>query len=354
MNGEIAAARLRNQRITRPIAGGPAAVVAALGAVQAQEFEPAKWALALRMRGGTSPETIERALADGRILRTHVLRPTWHFVPQADIRWMLELTGPCVQRRVATYHRRLELDTPLLTRATRVIQRAIVRHGPLTRQELRGHLAKASMVVESMRLAFIMMHAELTAVVCSGPRREGQFTYALLADRAPAARTLSRDEALGTLVRRYVASHGPATVRDFVWWSGLSTADAKRGLDIVRARKTLVDGHTYFTVGRSPDAEPGSRAGRVHLLPIYDEYLVAYRDRVAVPHARLPPGSALTFQHSLVIDGQVAGTWRLGRNGDGLSMTITPLRPLSIAERRAVRDAVSRYQRFLGTGISVA
>src|SRR5688500_3868260 len=166
-----AAARLGNQRIAHGAGADPAAVVAALGAVQAQDYEPAKWALGLRMRDGTTDARIERALSEGRILRTHVLRPTWHFVPRADIRWMLELTGPGVQRKVASYHRRLGLDAQVLTRAMRVIERALDRHGPLTRQELRGHLARAAIAVDAMRVAFIMTHAELNAVVCSGPRR---------------------------------------------------------------------------------------------------------------------------------------------------------------------------------------
>jgi DNA glycosylase AlkZ-like len=351
MNAAIAAARLGNQRIATPITGGPAAVVAALGAVQAQEFEAAKWGLGLRMRDGTTDASIERAFTDGRILRTHVLRPTWHFVPRADIRWMLELTGPRVQRTVTSYHRRLGLDAALLTRATTVIERALGEHGPLTRGELRGHLARAGIVVEPMPLAFIMTHAELTAVVCSGPRRDRQFTYALLAARAPDARALPRDEALGTLTRRYFASHGPATVRDFVWWSGVTTSDAKRGLEIIRARQASIDGDTYWSVANRP-ASRSLRPRRdltAHLLPIYDEYLVAYRDRAAVPHATLPRGSALAFQHALVIDGQVAGTWRI----KDLVMTITPLRTLTARERKAARDAASRYERFLEAEISV-
>ena len=353
MNAAIAAARLQNQRITDPVSGGPAAVVSSLGAVQAQEFEAAKWALALRMRDGATEATVERAFAEGRILRTHVLRPTWHFVPRADIRWMLQLTGPRVQRTLASYRRRLGPEPALLRRAVKVIERALGQHGPLTRQELRGHLARAGIILDSIRLAFTMMDAEVTAVICSGPRRNRQFTYALLADRAPDARTLPRDEALGTLVRRYFGSHGPATVRDFVWWSGLTAADAKRGLEIVRARQTAIDGYTYWTAGRNARAAPPGFAA-THLLPIYDEYLVAYRDRIAVPHAATPPATRITFQHALVIDGQVAGTWRTARNGDGLAMTVTPLRTLTVRERRAVRDAALQYQRFLGTAISIA
>jgi hypothetical protein len=195
-----------------------------------------------------------------------------------------------------------------------------------------------------------MIEAELAAVVCSGPRRDRQFTYALLATRAANAQLLAGDEALGALVRRYFASHGPATIRDFVWWSGLSTADTKRGLEIVRARQAAVDGHIYWTVG---DRELGSDTSRpVHLLPIYDEYLVAYRDRAAVPHSWQPSGSTVTFRHALIVDGQVAGTWNVARNHAGLAMTISPGRTLTRQERRAMREAVSRYERFLETDVS--
>ena len=357
MNRAIASARLRNQRIEgRPstrLGPGPTSLVAALGAVQSQEFDAAKWALGLRMGPGATDAAIERAFADGRILRTHVLRPTWHFVPRDDIRWMLELTAPHVRRPLAGYLRRLGLDAPLTTRAVRIIERALGDEGPLTRQDLQARLATAGIGVDSIRLAFIMMGAELEAVVCSGPRRDRHFTYALLAARAPRARSLPRDEALGLLVRRYFASHGPATVRDFVWWSGLSTADTSRGLEIARARQMPDDGHVYWTIGRSAPVR-ASRAGTAHLLPIYDEYLVAYRDRAAVPHSWQRSGTSLTIRHALVLDGQVAGTWRVSKNETGLAMTITPVRPLSTREQRAAREAASRYERFVGTNLSSA
>jgi hypothetical protein len=359
MNRAIASARLRNQRIEgRPAGPGPAAVVAALGAVQSQEFDAAKWALGLRMGPGATDAGIERAFADGRILRTHVLRPTWHFVSRDDICWMLELTAPHVRRTLAGYHRRLGLDAPQTKRAVRIIERALGDDGPLTRQDLRARLARAGIDVDSFRLAFIMIGAELDAVVCSGPRQGRHFTYALLAARAPRARSLPRDEALGRLVRRYFASHGPATVRDFVWWSGLSTADTTRGLQIARARQMPADGHVYWTIGGAPDLDfARARATRAtataHLLPIYDEYLVAYRDRAAVPHSWQPSGSSVTFRHALVLDGQVAGTWRVTKNEAGLAMTITPVRPLSAREQRAAREAAARYERFLGAEVLV-
>jgi len=359
MNRAIAAARLRNQRIEgRTVAARPAALVALLGAVQSQEFDAAKWALGLRMGPRATDAAIERAFNDGRILRTHVLRPTWHFVARADIRWMLTLTAAHVRRSLATYHRRLGLDRPLLTRAVRIVERALGDQGALTRRELRGLLAKAGIILDSMRLAFVMIEPELAAVVCSGPRRDRQFTYALLTSRAPNARPLPRDEALATLVRRYFASHGPATLRDFVWWSGLSTADTKRALEIVRARQTPVDGLVYWTIGGGGCQAVNRERARVHnslpdthLLTIYDEYLVAYRDRAAVPHSWQPSGSSVTFRHALIVDGQVAGTWNVTRKHAAVAMTITPSRTLTRQERRATREAVSRYQRFLETDI---
>ena len=266
----ISTRRLRNQRITRTGFAAPEQVVDWMGAVQAQEYEPATWALALRMKGNPVRTDIETAFEEGRILRTHVMRPTWHFVTPEAIRWLLDLTGPCVQRRMAVYNRRLELDPPTMTRAAKIFERALRDRQFLTRTELGERLRRAGLEATTMRLAHLAMHAELEGVICSGPRRGRQFTYGLIAERAPDARRLERDEALAELARRFLRSHGPATVRDFVWWSGLATADAKRGFEACRAASEAVDGLTYWSV-------ESSRAGALrdaaaHLLPIYDEY----------------------------------------------------------------------------------
>lgn len=353
MNQAIAARRLHNQRLAAAKGRSPAAVVAWQGAVQAQEFGPARWALALRLPDGWSDARIARAFDQGRILRTHVLRPTWHFVTPADIRWMLALTAPRIHLRMAPYNRHLELDARLFTRAAGVIERALAGGRFLTRQELRAALERARIQAGSQRLAHIVMHAELEQIVCSGPRRDRQFTYALLADRAPDARPLPRDDALARLAKRYFQSHGPATVRDFVWWSGLTTADAKRGLDMNRARAETIDGLTYWTLYGTPG--PGD-APAAHLLPIYDEYLVAYRDRAAVPHGPAVLRSfagPVTFQHALIAGGQVAGTWRSGDERGAVAAEVLPLRRLTPAGRSAVEAAALRYGRFLGVPVTL-
>ena len=348
----IAERRLVNQYINREGLPRPADIVSWFGAVQGQEYEPAKWGLALRMPDGTLNAQIERAFEEGRILRTHAMRPTWHLVTPLDIRWMQELTGPRVQRAMTPYIRRLELDARTLARGIRVIERSLRDRQYLTRTELAERLQRAKLAMTGQRLAMMVMHAELEAVICSGPRREKQSTYALLAERAPNARRMERDEAIGELSRRYFRSHGPATIRDFVWWSGLTTPDAKRGLEIIRAAREEVDGLIYWSVDPSPSGTPRERL--VHLLPIYDEYLIAYRDRDAVPHGPsvIPSGrTPVTFQHALVIAGQVAGTWRTARGPRALSVKATALRTLKPRERRALAETVDRYQRFQGVPV---
>ncbi len=348
--------RLRNQFLTRAGLRRPADVVEWFGAVQAQEYEPAKWALGLRMQDGTVDAEIERAFEQGRILRTHVMRPTWHFVTPRDIRWMQELTASRVNRILSYYNRALGLDAAVLTRATALIERALRDRNYLTRNELAERLQRAGLVLDGVRLARIVMHAELENVICSGPRREKRFTYALAAERAPNARRLSRDEALATLTRRYFTSHGPATTRDFVWWSGLTAADAKRGLDINKARREEVGGQTFWTIGATPRGS--TRDHRAHLLPIYDEYLIAYRDREAVPHGPPVVTSAsrvtATFQHALVIGGHVAGTWRTTRDSRPVRIKAVALRKLTGPERRALSEAADRYEQFLGAPVNLA
>lgn len=320
--------------------------------MQAQEFGPAKWGLGLRMPRGITDAKIQRAFDAGRILRTHVMRPTWHFVAPADIGWMLELTAAGVHRRMAVYNRQMGLDSATFVRAAKICERVLRDGNFLTRRELGEHFTKAGLPGSGFRLGHLAMYAELERVVCSGPRRGKQSTYALLAERAPDGVRLSREEALSELARRYFRSHGPATLRDFVWWSGLTTPDAKRGLEMHRARTVVADGTTYWSLGRADRVRSGPRGPLVSLLPIYDEYLVAYRDRDAVPHGpamvRTAAGGYMRFQHAIVIDGQVAGTWRGTPSAAGVQVNVAPLRRLTPAERRALAREIARYRRFLG------
>ena len=354
MKDSVLDGRLINQRIDGPGHRRAEDVVAWSGAVQAQEYEPAKWGVGLRMRSDAIDADVQRAFDDGRILRTHVLRPTWHFVTPADIRWMLALTGSRVQQRLATYWRQMSLDRPTLTRGTAVIERALGDRGCLTRGELAEALHRAKLPLVTHRLAHLALYAETEAVICSGPRRGKQSTYALVASRVPRAPQLDRDEALGELVTRYLQSHGPATVRDFVWWSGLTTPDARRGIEIAKAARLERDSLTCWTVG---GARSATRRQLAHLLPIYDEYLGSYRDRGAIPNNALKITSAygrpVNFQHAVIVDGRVVGTWRVTRTARAIAMRATMLRRLTSRERRAVTDAAKRYERFQGVPVAL-
>ena len=313
--------------------------MAHLGAMQSQDYIGAVWAVGIRAPGLVETD-VEASFTAGRILRTHVLRPTWHFVVPADIRWMLALTGPRVQTRMRPYDRPLELDDRLYTRARVLIERALEGGRHLTRLELSAALRRGRLEATGQRLAHLVMRAELEGSICSGPRRGRQFTYALLAERAPRARALPREEALATLARRYFASHGPATLRDFVWWSGLTVKDAALGVALGQVE----------VLASAP--QPGRAAGADFLLPNYDEYLIAYRDRDAV----LDAGRARTFgsansreyPHQVVLDGRVAGSWRRQMSERAAAVVVKPHKPLDQRQLRALAGQAEACGRFFG------
>jgi hypothetical protein len=356
---DIAPARLRLQKLARANGASPSDVVRWLGAVQAQDYAGARWALGLRVKGATD-EDVSRAFDKGDILRTHMLRPTWHFVVPEDIRWMQRLTAPRVHVGNGSYYRKLGLDDRLFARSRTVFERALSGGALLTRTELASALARAGVVADGQRLAYLVMHAELEQVICSGPRRGKQFTYALLEERVPRAPALGRDEALAELTRRYFASHGPATLRDYVWWSGLAVREATRGLDLAGsalACDTLND-LTYWcvegAVSRSMQARTGSTTG-AFLLPNYDEYLIAYRDRGPAVSSRT--GSTPQpnpFPHHLVLNGRVVGSWRRTDRARTVKLEIAHRGRLTTEHAAAVRIAADRYAQFVEREIVVS
>lgn len=316
-----------------------------MGAVQAQEYHAAKWALGLRMRSATD-QTIEEAFNNGEILRTHLLRPTWHFVAPEDIRWLLELTGPRVNLKCGTGYRMFELDGAVFKRANRAIAKALTGGKHLTRSELKAVLNRAGVAADNgIRLGHILIRAELDGVVCSGPRKGNQFTYALLEERVPPGKTFTRDEALAELTCRYFQSHGPACLQDFVWWSGLTTEDARRGIGLIdRDLKTdTVAERAYWTLHSRSSSLPSQHAPS--LLPAFDEYNVAYKHRQLV-NELMPAWNALG--PSVIIEGKIVGTWKAFVNGSRVTIHLDPARPFTKPELREINQAAERYAAFLG------
>jgi hypothetical protein len=353
----IAHQRLHNQFITQQTFEKAEDVVRWLGAVQAQDYAAAKWALGLRVQNSTD-DMIEQAFTDGTLLRTHVMRPTWHFVLPADIRWMLALTAPRVKAAIAYYDRTLGLDDTNFTQSNALLAKALQGAKQLTRAELVSVLQRAGIATDNLqRIGHIIMRAELDGIICSGARRGKQFTYALLDERAPQARTLDRDEALAEFARRYFTSHGPATLQDFVWWSGLTVADARTGLEMVTTQLThgVVDGQTYwFSTSTSPAKDLSQT---VYLLPNYDEYIVGYTDRSAVfdeSHThKLDARANVLFQHTIVLDGRVVGTWKRTMKKDAVILTPSLFTPLNEAETCALAASAKRYGAFLDMPVHV-
>lgn len=348
---DLLAQRLHHQKLNQSDITTAAAVVRWMGAVQAQDFPAAKWGLCMRTRGGLADLDIEQAFNDGLILRTHVLRPTWHFVSPDDIRWMLKLSAPRVHAASAYYYRQAGLDQKTFNRSCAMLQRALAGGKFLTRSELAIHLKRAKVPADGLKLAYIMLHAELEGIICSGPRRGKQFTYALLDERVPQkAAAFDREQALAELATRYFRSHGPATLRDFAWWSGLASIDARAGISAATSLvESQIDGRAHWRVGNAP--APPAKGVSAFLLPNYDEYLIAYKERGAVVEtaraANLVARTNGGFAHHLIIDGRLAGGWRRTLKGHVVAIEVAPYQPLAPRQKGAVAEAAERYGEFL-------
>jgi hypothetical protein len=269
---------------------------------------------------------------------------------------MLGLLTPRVVARSAGRYRQLELDERTFARSRDVLTRALRGGKRLTRNALYGELEAARIPTGGQRGIHILSRLAQDGLICFAAREGRQHTFALLEEWVPAARSLKRDDALAELARRYFESHGPATLQDFVWWSGLKTTDARAGLEAAEPNllREVVDGRTYWLPSSADDSESESKGGPPYalLLPVYDEYTVAYRDRSAVlsPSEAGRAGNGI-FRHVIVIDGRVAGTWGRALRKDSVVITPSPFVKLRRAEARAVASAADRYGEFLGASV---
>ena len=348
--------RLVNSGLIAPWRRTAASVVASLGAVQAQEYAHAKWGLAIRAAGLTD-EAVEQAFAAGEIIRTHVMRPTWHFVAREDLRWLMDLTAERVHAKSAQRYRELGIDDATARKSQRLMEKALARREFLTRAELGQELERAGIDTKvPQRLPHILARAELDQVICSGPRRGKQFTYALFDSRVPSSDRRSRDESLLDLVTRYFKSRGPATPQDFSWWSGLTVRDAKRGLEAAgnAVENTSIDGKTYWS--GSDERRVRFTSPLAHLLPVYDEFFIGFRDRSAIGQRARESGmpirsEALQF-NVFTVDGQMVGGWKVERLTNSATIRLDPVVPLPASDRQAVLRAARKYGDFAGVPVN--
>lgn len=342
--------RLANQRLSGTNFKKPAEPVKWLGAIQAQDFAAAKWAIGLRLPNVTDYD-IEDAFNKGEILRTHILRPTWHFVYSRDIKWMIQLSGPRVNAGISTMYRKFELDDKIFRRSNKIIADALKEENYLTRSELIIPLHRAKINTDDLRLTLIVMRAELDGLICSGPRKGKQFTYALLEERAPKAKTMNRDESLAELAKRYFFSRGPATIPDFAWWSGLTIKDSRSGLEMIKSHLICetIEGNEYYFSDKSNRNIITDNF--VNLLPNFDEYLVGYKNRKAAitdkNNNKLKHAGYGIFSNTILINGKIGGTWKRVLKKNSVDVSTKVFTSAGKEQKNELKSAVNHYKKFI-------
>lgn len=291
----------------------PQELVNYMGAMQAQDYTMSKWAVGCRLKNSTEHE-IDVAFNENKILRTHVLRPTWHFVSPQDIKWMLKLTEPRLKGFAKNEHKKLGIDNAILKKSKNALQKAMAGNQYLIRSEIKALFDAEKIPTSDNRLGLHLFDAEVEGLICSAGRRGKQLQYGLLDEIVPEAKLLDRDEALQELAKRYFISHGPATVYDFSWWSGLTVSEAKKAVD---SNASLFEAITigdfrYWCKKGLLDAIDHSENVTM-LLPAFDELLISYKDRsgmVADAHRKEVYTNNGIFRPIIVLNNQIIGTWK--------------------------------------------
>jgi len=353
-DSDIARWRLHNQHLTSPFTASARDTVVGLLAVQAENPSQAAWAVASRTRRPAADD-LAKLLEDGDVLRTHVLRSTWHFVSADDIGWLLDLTSPRVRRVTGDQLQSVYgLDDRGLDRAGTVVLDALRERGDRTRSELGELLQASGVALKDQLLMLLLAHLELNGLICSGRPADGEHSYDLLAERAPYTRRLDRAEALAELALRYFTGHGPATERDLSYWATLTITDVRAGLAEVKDRLEAFehDGRTYWHAPGDPP--PPGQEPRGHLLQILDECYRGYQDSrwVLDSAGNVNRGREAAIGMALV-DGQMVAAMRRNLGKDRVEFALEPYRPLRTEEVDALADAANRYGAFLNLPASV-
>lgn len=346
---ELLSYRLYNQQLSVSSFETPAELVSWMGAIQAQDYAMAKWAIGLRIKNITD-DHVEQAISDGSIIRTHILRPTWHLVARADIRWMLRLTAPAIYKQMAYYDRQLGIEQKELLKSATLFEKILSGKQQLTRPELETIFTKAKFNCEGMRFGHLLMHAELQGLICSGGRKGKQITYTLLEERVPVAKKYNKAESLAMLTQKYFQSHGPATLKDYIWWSGLTTAEAKEGITLLEGKINSIkfneEEFWYIDLPGKVNIDK-----TIYLLPNYDEYIVSYNNREALIPERNKSKISRTgnplFSNTIIINGQVQGTWKRTLKTNAVTIHSNVFDELTSANKKQMEQAEERFKKFL-------
>lgn len=347
---DIGNIRLTSQQIADTQFKTAKEIVRWMGAMQAQDYNMAKWALGVRLTGSTA-DIIQAAIDQGEILRTHVLRPTWHFVSADDIYWMLELSAPRIKAFAKGRYRELELTAPILLKSYSILETALSGGKHLIREELVSEFNKAKIRTDDNRAAHLLMNAELEGLICSGTANGKKQTYALLEERVPKPKSLNREEALAKLTIRYFMSHCPATLEDFAWWAGLTITDARRGMELVRSNfiSEIFGSEIYWLTNSFQGFS--AKTSSVFLLPAFDEFTISYKNRSAslllADHKKAISSNGL-FRPLIVVNGKVTGLWKPVISKDKVVIETDFFKPHNKTLKLKLEKAAEKYGNFLG------
>jgi hypothetical protein len=347
---EIVRERLHNQLLTHNKFKKPVEIISWLGAIQGQDYNGVKWAVGLRLPGITDEE-LEQAITKKTIFRTWLMRGTLHLVAAEDIRWMLELLAPRIIKSNTRRYRELKLDEKTLNHSNQVLTNALENGKELNRRELLAILQKNRISTEGQRAAYILQKASLDGFICQCAVDHNNPIYMSM-DSIPKKKPMDREESLAKLARRYFKSRGPATIGDFIWWSGLLAADARAGLEAVKSDfvQEQVDNQIYW---RCDTKMMQFISQIIHLLPTYDEYLFGYKDR-SVSLNVLKTNKIKLGNHyrpTIAINGQIVGTWKRTLKKDALIMEYNLFKTLNRAENQILTEAELLYRKFLNIAV---
>ncbi|MFV0328497.1 MAG: winged helix DNA-binding domain-containing protein [Dysgonomonas sp.] len=345
---EILSLRLSNHQLAGTEIKEPHNLVSWMGAMQSQSFEMAKWGIGCRMSGITN-QMLDKALDKGDILRLHILRPTWHFVSKDDIYWMLDLSTPRVRKAIASSDKELGLTENFIKKTNTIIEKALAKDSNLTRQELQDIINNAGLKADSRTITHIMYHAELGGIVCNGIVRGKKQTYALLEEKVPKPKEIfNKDESLYKLAYKYFQSHGPATLQDFIWWSGLTATECRRALDLIKDDFIFeVIGEQTYIFHRA--SVPTKEVNLINLLPAFDEFIVSYKDRketLHIDHHKKIITSPGIFQPSISKDGKTIGLWRKLPKKE-ISISTEHFYPCSKLTEKLINKASGKFRFYL-------
>jgi len=346
---DIAMARLTNQHIAGTKYTKAAELVQSMGAVQAQDYAMSKWGIGLRLRDAEESD-IEKAIDKGTLIRTHVLRPTWHIVAATDIYWMLALSAAKIKAQMQTMNRQLELSEKLFTKSNGIIEKELGKGKHLPREALSLALEKEKIATRDTRLAHLLVRAELDGIICSGKTQGHKKTYAMLAERVPQKNLLNKEESLALLAKKYFASRGPATVEDFSWWSGLTLTDARRGLESIKKDllcEKIAGSECWFGHKMQTPVKP---AASVYLLPAFDEFIISYKDRSAslpAEHGKKALTGNGIFYPVIIVNGKVTGLWKRSVQKNTLHIETSFFEKPGRTTERLLKNEIKRLQQFL-------